>query len=102
LATHIFDIDGTVFEYHTNEWIDGARDKILELSRKGDTLIFITMRGGQDKGKEWSIERTQETLVAELKSLGVEFNIIFNVQSPRTLHDDGVIYLDRRRTNEVW
>jgi len=99
---HIFDIDGTVFKYHTNEWIDGAKEYIIKLSKQGSNIIFITMRGEHDNGKEWSIDRTKQTLVKELNKLGIKFEIIFGVKSPRIIHDDNHCYFDSRKTNQKW
>ena len=31
MGTHIFDIDGTIVNYHTNNWIDGAKELIIKL-----------------------------------------------------------------------
>jgi FMN phosphatase YigB (HAD superfamily) len=102
MATHIFDIDGTILNWHTNEWIKGAKEKLIELHDKGDDIIFITMRGKQDEGTIWSIENTKNTLLKELDDLGIVYNIIFGVQSPRILHDDSLIFLDQRTTNQEW
>lgn len=102
MATHIFDIDGTLLNWHTNEWIEGAKEKLMELNENGHDIILITMRGKQDHGTEWSIENTKNTLLKELDQLGIAYTIIFGVQSPRILHDDRPIYLDQRKTNQKW
>ena len=102
MATHIFDIDGTIVLYHTNIWIKGAKEKIINLHNNGDQIIFITMRGIHDNGKEWSIENTKKTILKELDDLKINYTIIFGVSSPRIIHDDNNCYLDQRITNQEW
>jgi len=102
MSAHFFDIDGTIVNYHTSEWLDGAKEKLLLLYNNGDQIIFITMRGEQDEGTIWSIENTKKTILKDLDDLGIKYNIIFGVQSPRILHDDNRIFLDRRKTNQSW
>lgn len=102
MATHIFDIDGTIVNYHDNTWIEGAKELLAQLSKDGHTLILITMRGTQDDGTLWSIQNTKDTILKELDELGVNYVVIFSVQSPRILHDDSPIYLDKRITNQKY
>lgn len=99
---HIFDIDGTLVNFHTSEWLDGALDYLLSINKRGDNIILITMRGPQDEGTIWSIENTKKTLLKDLDELGIKYDIIFGVSSPRILHDDNEIYLDKRYTNQKW
>jgi hypothetical protein len=55
MATFIFDIDGTVVEYHTNNWLPGVKEKLIELHQAGHQIIFVTMRGpGRDSDQEWN------------------------------------------------
>lgn len=102
MATHIFDIDGTIVNYHTSEWLDGAKEMLSTLYNEGHDIILITMRGKQDEGTIWSIENTEKTILSDLLSLGITFRIFFGVQSPRILHDDSPIYLDERKTNQPY
>lgn len=102
MATQFFDIDGTLVIYHTNKWINGAKESIINYYRNGDKIILITMRGPQDLNEEWSIDRTKETILKELDELGINYIIIFDVDSPRVLHDDSVCFLDKRITNQEW
>jgi ribonucleotide monophosphatase NagD (HAD superfamily) len=48
-ATHIFDIDGTIVNFHTNDWLPGAKEYIQKLYRQGCRIIFITQRGFQSE-----------------------------------------------------
>ncbi|MFA5433799.1 MAG: hypothetical protein WC319_13165 [Candidatus Paceibacterota bacterium] len=97
MKTHIFDIDGTIVDYHTNNWIDGAKELIVKLFNNGNQIIFITMRD-----EIWSIENTKNTILKELDDLGIKYIILFNVSSPRIIHDDSQIIIDRRRTNQKY
>jgi len=90
MGTHIFDIDGTIVNYHTNEWIDGAKELIIKLFRKGNQIIFITMRDEiRDKNEIWSVENTKNIILKDLDDWGVKYTILFNVSSPRIIYDDG-------------
>ena len=102
MAAHIFDIDGTIVNYHTNQWIEGAKETIVKLYSLGHQIIFITMRGEQDDAYIWSIENTKNLILKDLDDLGIKYIIIFGVQSPRILYDDSPIYLDKRKTNEPY
>lgn len=102
MAAHIFDIDGTIVNHHTSEWLDGAKEMLLKLYNEGHNIIFITMRGPQDEGTIWSIQCTKDTILKDLDELGIKYHIIFGVQSPRTLHDDMPIYLDQRIRNQPY
>lgn len=102
MAAHILDIDGTIVNYHTSEWLEGAKEKLLQLYGDGHQIIFITMRGDQDEGTIWSVENTKRTILKDLDDMGIKYRIIFGVQSPRILHDDSPIYIDQRFTNQKW
>jgi len=102
MAAHIFDIDGTIVNYHTSEWLEGAKELLAEIHGKGDQIIFITMRGEQDEGTIWSIENTRNTILKDLDELGIKYQIIFGVQSPRIIHDDMPIIIDQRKTNQPY
>lgn len=102
MAAHIFDIDGTLVKWHTNEWLPGAFEMLQNITNRGDQIILITMRGPQDANTAWSVERTKETIIAEMKAANMNPTIIFGVQSPRILHDDNEIKIDKRFTDQTW
>ena len=102
MATHIFDIDGTLVHYHTNTWLPGAKEMLINLWKGGHDIVLITMRGPQDDTEEWSMNRTVETILKELDDIGLGYIILFNHSSPRILHDDNAISLDQRHTNQPW
>ena len=102
MATHIFDIDGTIVNYHTSEWLEGAKKMLFDIYAYGHDIIFITMRGEQDEGTIWSIENTKNTILKDLDEMGIKYKIIFGVQSPRIIHDDSPIYLDQRQINQPY
>jgi hypothetical protein len=43
VAAHFFDLDGTIFRYHTNKFLHGAASFLEHLYKKGDDIIFIKM-----------------------------------------------------------
>ena len=102
MAAHIFDIDGTIVNYHTSEWLEGAKKMLFDTYAYGHDIIFITMRGEQDEGTIWSVENTKNTILKDLDEMGIKYKIIFGVQSPRIIHDDSPIYLDQRQTNQPY
>ena len=103
MATHIFDIDGTIVHYHTNIWLVGAKAKIMRLATEGHGIIFITMRHPErDKGQIWSVENTKATILKELDDLGIKYIALFGVDSPRIIHDDSEVYVDHRRKNQSY
>jgi hypothetical protein len=103
MGTHFFDIDGTIVNYHTNDWIDGVKELIIKLFNKGNQIIFITMRDEiRDKNEIWSVENTKNTILKDLDDLGIKYIILYNVSSPRTIHDDSQITVDRRHTNQKY
>jgi len=102
MAAHIFDIDGTLVDYHTSEWLYGAKETIVKLYNAGHDIILITMRCDRDDGTIWSIENTKKTILKDLDDLNVKYTILFNIQSPRTLHDDSPIFTDQRYMNQTY
>lgn len=103
MAAHIFDIDGTIVRYHTNEWLAGAKECILKLYSFGNQIIFITMRDEvRDRNEVWSVENTKKTILKELDDLNVRYTVVFGVSSPRTIHDDSQVFNDQRMTNETY
>jgi len=102
MAAHIFDIDGTIVNFHNNEWIDGAKELIIQLYNEGHNIIFVTMRGPQDDGTIWSIENTKKTILKDLDELNIKYTVIFGVQSPRIIHDDSPVYVDKRQMNQKY
>jgi len=98
MATHIFDIDGTLVEYHTSKWLPSALEMLKELYKAGDQIILVTMRGKQDEGTDWSIENTDLLL----KDIGIPYTILYSVSSPRYMHDDSKGAFLHHKTNESW
>ena len=102
MAAYFFDIDGTIVNYHTSEWLEGAKEHILKLYKEGHGIYFITMRNANDTCTKWSIENTKYTILKDLDELGIGYTIIFNVQSPRIVVDDSPIFLQQRNTNQPY
>ncbi|MFA5366521.1 MAG: HAD hydrolase family protein [Dehalococcoidia bacterium] len=102
MATHIFDIDGTIVDFHTNQWLEGAKEYIARLYKQGHQIIFITMRSSKDDETIWSIENTKKTILKDLDDLNIRYTIIFGVQTPRILHDDMPIFTDQRLSNQKY
>lgn len=102
MAAHFFDIDGTLVNYHTSEWLEGAQEMLFDVYNEGHDIILMTMRGKQDEGTIWSIESTEKTILEDLRKTGISYRIIFGVQSPRVIHDDMPILIDQRKTNQPY
>ena len=99
MAAYIFDIDGTIVNYHTSEWLEGAKEMLINLYNEGNDIIFITMRcKARDEGTQWSIDNTHKLL----SELNIKYRILFNVQSPRFIFDDSKVKATRRVRNEKW
>lgn len=86
--TFIFDIDGTLVEYLTNNWLDGVLDKLKELSNNGHRIILVTRRRSTEDDLVWNKESTEENLLPDLDERGIDYDILWNVQSPRYIIDD--------------
>jgi hypothetical protein len=56
----------------------------------------------RDNNEIWSVENTKNIILKDLDDLGVKYIILFNVSSPRTIHDDSQITVDKRRTNQKY
>ena len=103
MATYFFDIDGTLVEYHTNRWLPGAKEHLVELCRQGHKIYLMTMRcDARDADSEWSPERTRQTVLRDLNQLGVFCEILWDVASPRVLVDDSPCRAMQRRQNQSW
>ena len=97
MAAHFFDIDGTLVNYHTAEWLPGAKEYVLNMFKVGHKIILFTIRGEQDYGTN-----TKKTILKDLDDMGIKYTILFGVDSPRVIHDDSHIYVDQRETNQSW
>lgn len=84
MAASFIDLDGTVLRYHTSEFLPGVADRLTAYVAAGNQVYFISMRGPQDAGTEWSVEKT----LAVLNTLPFPVVFISGVQSPRTVIDD--------------
>lgn len=83
--TYFFDLDGTILKYHKNEWIEDAKKTLIQLLAKGHKLVFMTMRGPQDKSREWSVENTKKFFLEEGFQ---DVTILFGISKPRIFVDD--------------
>jgi hydroxymethylpyrimidine pyrophosphatase-like HAD family hydrolase len=92
MAAFFFDIDGTLLNYHTQEWVPGAKELLSSLREQGDTVILITARDTHDAGKPWSIEETERVM----KEAGFSFQIIYGVPWDRHIIDDYRCYAHNR------
>jgi hypothetical protein len=99
MACYIHDIDGTLVYYHTNTWLPGAVERLTRLIAEGHQLVFVTMRGPQDEGEEWSMGKTDK-LLAELPFPG--WTVLYSTQSPRYLFDDSHVEALRVPHNVDW
>lgn len=99
MACYIFDIDGTIVNYHTSHWLPGAKEYLTELAKKGNRIIFLTMRTDKrDKDTEWSEQKTVELL----SELDFSYDILYDVPSPRTIYDDSKVEAIKKKQNTDW
>ena len=98
MATHIFDIDGTLVHHHTSEWLPGARKMLRELVDKGHQILLITTRGPQDEHTPGSIDETKKLL----KDIDFKYDILYGMQSPRVIHDDIPPKVDHHKRDSPW
>ena len=98
MAAYFFDIDGTIVNYHTNDFIKGAAEMLRKLSSRGHQINFMTMRGPQDAEKEWSMEKTKDLL----DSIGIEYRVMYGVKSPRIFVDDRANSLIHHKKDQEW
>ena len=99
VGTLLCDLDGTIFQHGTNDFLPGAREFLRNAENAGQRIIFVTRRGDLEfKGDD--VYGKAATLKA-LKDYGLDHHtIIFDVMSPRVLVDDSAIGLLRRPTNK--
>lgn len=102
MATHIFNIDGTLVEYNTNKWLEGALEHIQKLSNENNNIVLITSRGWKDVGTKIGVAETKETILKDLDDLNIKYTILFEASLPRVLHDSPENFFDKRELNEKW
>jgi len=71
---------------------------LFKCADQGDQIIFITMRGPQDAGREWSVENT----VKLLETLPFQYRLITYCTRPRFLYDDDPIKAIKRKRDQPW
>ena len=86
MSAYLFDIDGTVVKWHTNEWLPGAVEMLTDSADKGHQSIFITMRGinKSDADNEWSTANTDKLL----SQLPFKYRVLYAVAPERVVVDD--------------
>lgn len=90
--TYIFDLDGTLMPHHKTEWLPGAKYMVLRLLKNGHGVIFVTGRGPQDEGTDWSVSKTMQFLKDEGMN---HVPIIYDMPPGRVIVDD-------RRPHAIW
>ena len=84
MAAMFIDLDGTCLKYHTNEWLPGVWDYLIEMA-KNNTIIFVTMRAhGRDDNEIWNATATQKLI----DTLPFNKMLILGVPWPRIIIDD--------------
>ena len=88
MTAHILDLDGTIFEHGTNDYLIGAEELIQAIVGKGHKIIITTYRGDENF-EGHPIWGKQETLDA-LENMDFPYHdIVFDVPSPRYIYNDG-------------
>ena len=98
MATYVFDIDGTVVDYHTNEWLPGAKEFIKNRFKEGHQIVFMTQRGIKSENPIWGMENTYR-LLDELK---IDYKVVFDCTSPRIIFNDCKDEVVTRKQNDSW
>jgi hypothetical protein len=98
VAALFVDIDGTVVEHSTANWLPGVREKLAELAAQGHQIIFITARG-DDGHPVMGVAAT----VALIENCGFPAKLIMGVQLPRmVICDMGPSALPVSRDDPAW
>ena len=86
MSAYFVDLDGTLFEFGTNNFLPGTKDFLKFIKENNHQLILTTKRSDFFDGV-FSKSGTLKTL----KELGVEYHsILFGIDSPRiVINDDG-------------
>jgi hypothetical protein len=97
-GTIFCDLDGSIFQHGTHDFLPGAREFLRITENAGFRIIFVTRRGDAEfKGHEFYGEAATRKA---LKDYGLDHHtIIFDVPSPRILVDDSAIGGLPRHTN---
>lgn len=86
MSTYFIDLDGTIFNHGTNDFLPGSREYIEELKEDGHMIVFTTRRGQEFEGHP--VYDKKKTLEA-LKRLNIKYDsIIFDSPSPRIVIND--------------
>jgi len=93
MAAWFVDLDGTVFQWGTEEPLPGAIEQLLKWQDRGDQVIFVTQRNGP-----WA-----RVAQHALQSLGIFDPIVLsNISSPRTvINDQGACAINHEK-NAPW
>ena len=94
MTAFLLDLDGTTVHFGTNKLIDGKLEEMIELTKAGHQIIFLTARAYDGPGAyQWppghvfTKEGTQP-LLDHLKEHGINVRILFGVLSPRIVIND--------------
>ncbi len=98
MATLISDLDGTVFEFQTNNWLPGAIESLLKFQNAGHSIIFITNRSG-DEVLYGNHPMGPQNTVKILREFFPNCSVIFGSQSPRILANDFGVACINHKTN---
>jgi hypothetical protein len=93
MAAIFLDLDGTVFEWGTENFLPGVVDTLRQWKRKGHQLIFTTQRD-----HTWA-QRANYVLRDVLGSAPI---VLIDVQNPRFLFNDQGATGITHPKNEAW
>lgn len=100
-ATFFIDLDGTIFKHGTNDLLPGAQALLDAIVQKGGTIIFTTLRG--DKHFPGHKVYSREGAMQGIRTLRVPYEtVIFDVDSPRIVINDGGAIGVNHETNGPW
>jgi hydroxymethylpyrimidine pyrophosphatase-like HAD family hydrolase len=102
MSTFMFDVDGTLVHYHTQEWLPGAKELLRGLLKEGHTIVIVTARGEHDAGQVWSIEACDKMFADAGFERSDKFRILYNIPWDRHILDDAPCHAHNRARNASW
>lgn len=101
MAAYFLDLDGTLLEWGTFNWLEGALELLKDIKSKGHQIFFTTGRGieEQQDHKVFSKNITEKFLIDN----NIEYDgILWNVRSPRIIiNDDGCRAINHYRNDPI-
>ncbi len=92
MASTIVDLDGTILQWGTNDFLPGAYEALRAFVDRGNELVFITQRP----------RAGNEEVVGMLGGYFPDAPILFGFTSPRILINDQGAVAENHPANGAW